>query len=316
MNLEKASEAMEKIGMPRRDAYDLPTSDKRFPDGAWYRMEVSGIERPNVLEAVIEEMEKRNIPIHRLISVVMGSTLLDKKELKDFAQMAAEAKLEVILTPGPRRAWDTGRQLDNPEGALSGIRYRGSDQLRYVIADIMRCIEIGFRGFLVVDEGLLKMLTKMKDNGDIPEDVVFKVSIYAGHGSAAGGELLQSLGAGTFNPLGDLTLPQFASIRQAIDIPIDVHIILAESYGGFMRFYEGPDMARVAAPCYFKIEPGPALAAGPQALYKPWVDRDMLADWAREKVKYAQIIHELIQENFPEATLSKQGPEDLAIPKP
>ncbi len=316
MYLNKASKAMEKTGISSRDAYDLPTSDKRFPDGAWYRMEISGVERPNVLEAVIDEREKRNIPIHRLISVVMGSTLLDKKELKDFAHMAADAKLEVILTPGPRRAWDTGRQLDNPEGALSGIRYRGSDQLRYVIADIMRCIDIGFKGFLVVDEGLLRMLNKMRENGDIPEDVVFKVSIYAGHGSAAGGELLEELGAGTFNPLGDLTLPQFASIRQAIDIPLDIHIILAESYGGFMRFYEGPDMARVSAPCYFKIEPGPALAAGPQALYKPWVDREMLADWAREKVKYAQIIHELIQENFPEATLSKQGPEDLAIPKP
>jgi len=314
-NLGRAAKAMEKVGIPSRDAYDLPTSKKRFPDGAWYRMEISGVERPNVLEAVIDEMRKRNIPIHRLIAVVMGATLLDKEELKDFAQMAAEAKLEVILTPGPRRSWDVGRQLDNYEGALSGIRYRGSDQLKYVVADIMRCIDIGFRGFLVVDEGLLRMLNMMRKNGDIPGDVVFKVSIYAGHGSAAGGKLLEELGAGTFNPLGDLTLPQFASIRQAVDIPIDVHIILAESYGGFMRFYEAPEMVRVSAPCYFKIEPGPALAAGPQALYKPWVDRGMLADWAREKVKYACIIHELIQENFPEAILSKQGPADLAVPK-
>lgn len=315
MSLERAAKAMEKAGIPSRDAYELPTSKKRFLDGAWYRMEISGLERPNVLEAMIDEMKKRNIPIHRVISVVMGATLLDKKELKDFAQIAADAKLEVVINPGPRRAWDTGRQLDNPEGALSGIRYRGSDQLKYVIADIMRCIDIGFRGFLVVDEGLLRMLNKMRENGDIPKDVIFKVSIYAGHGSAAGGELLEELGASTFNPLGDLTLPQFASIRQAVDIPIDIHIILAESYGGFMRFYEAPEMVRVSAPCYFKIEPGPALAAGPQALYKPWVDREMLASWAREKVKYACIIHELIQENFPEATLSKQGPKDLAIPK-
>lgn len=316
MSLERAAKAMEKAGIPSRDAYELPTSKKRFPDGAWYRMEISGLERPNVLEAMVDEMKKRNIPIHRVISVVMGATLLDKKELKDFAQIAADAKLEVVINPGPRRAWDTGRQLDNPEGALSGIRYRGCDQLKYVIADIMRCIDIGFRGFLVVDEGLLRMLNKMRENGDIPKDVVFKVSIYAGHGSAAGGKLLEELGAGTFNPLGDLTLPQFASIRQAVDIPIDIHIILAESYGGFMRFYEAPEMVRVSAPCYFKIEPGPALAAGPQALYKPWVDREMLANWAREKVKYAGVIHELIQENFPEATLSRQGPRDLAIPKP
>jgi hypothetical protein len=279
-------------------------------------MEVSGVERPNVLEALIDEMNRRRVPIHRVIAVVMGATLLDKGELRDFAQMAAEAKLEVILTPGPRASWDVGRQLVTPEGGLSGLRYRGSDQLRQVISDIFRCVDLGFRGFLVIDEGLLWLLNEMKKKGDLPPDVTFKVSIYAGHANAAGGRLLQSLGAGSFNPVADLSLSQFASIRQVIDIPLDVHIILTESFGGYMRFYEGPDMARVAAPCYFKIEPGPGCAAGPGALYKPWTNPQMMADWAREKVKYAQIIHELIQENYPEATLSAQGPDDLRVPKP
>ena len=316
MEMKKAAEVMEKFGIPGKDAYDLPTSTKRFPDGAWYRMEVSGIERPNVLEALIDEMNKRKVPIHRVVSVVMGATLLDKSELKDFAQMAADAKLEVILTPGPRSAWDTGRQLATPEGGLSGLRFRGSDQLRHVISDIMRCIDIGFRGFLAIDEGELWLLNELRKAGDIPEDVTFKVSIYAGHANAAGGKVLEMLGAGTFNPVADLSLPQFASIRQAIDIPLDVHIILTESFGGYNRIYDGPEMTRLLAPCYYKIEPGPACAAGPGALYKPWTSPQMLADWAREKVKYAQIIHEIIQENFPEATLSEQGPADLALPKP
>lgn len=316
MKLNDVSAAMERHGIPGRDAYDLPTSAKRFPDGAWYRMEISGVERPQVLEALIDEAEKRRMPIHRLISVVMGATLLDDAELRAFAQMAAAAKMEVILTPGPRSAWDTGRQLVTPEGGLSGLRYRGSDQLRYVIADIMHCIELGFRGFLCIDEGLLWLLSELKKDGTIPQDVTFKVSIYAGHGSAAGGRLLQMLGAGTFNPVGDLSLPQLASIRQAVDIPLDLHIYLAESFGGYNRFYEAPEMARVCAPCYFKIEPGPACAAGPGALYKPWTNIESLSFLVREKVKYAQIIHELIQENFPEATMSELGAKGLAIPKP
>jgi hypothetical protein len=307
---------MEKHGIPGTDSYDLPTSTKRFPDGAWYRLEVSGVERPVVLEAMIDEMNKRKVPIHRAISVVMGSTLLDDAELKDFAQMAADAKTEVIMTPGPRSAWDTGRQLATPEGALSGLRFRGSDQLKFVIAEIMRCIDLGFRGFLAIDEGQMWLLNEMKKSGDIPEDVTFKISIYAGHANAAGARLLQSLGAGSFNPPGDLSLPQFASMRQSCDIPMDVHIILTESFGGFTRIAEGPEMTRLCAPCYFKIEPGPGCAAGPGALYKPWTNPQMMADWAREKVKYAQIIHEHIQENFPEATTSEMGAADLAIPKP
>ena len=315
MKMHQVAKMMERVGIPGRDAYDLPTSEKRFPDGAQYRIEISGVERVSVLEALIDESEKRKMPIHRIISVVMGATLLDKKELKEFAKLAAQAKLEVILTPGPRSAWDTGRQLVTPEGAFSGLRFRGSDQLRYVISDIMRAIELGFRGFLVIDEGLLWLLNELKQKGDIPKDVTFKVSIYAGHANAAGGKVLQMLGAGTFNPIADLSLPQLASIRKAIDIPMDLHVVLTESFGGYLRFYDAPEMVRVCAPCYFKIEHGPACAAGPGALYKPWTSPQLLAEMAREKVKYAQIIHELIQENYPEAIMSKPGAKDLAIPK-
>ncbi|MDI7275745.1 MAG: hypothetical protein QME94_07190, partial [Anaerolineae bacterium] len=244
MKMDRVSAAMSRAGIPARDAYDLPSSSARFPDGACYRMEVSGVERPEVLEAVVDEAARRNLPIHRLISTVMGATLLDRDELRRFARLAAEARMEVIITPGPRSAWDTGRQLATPEGALSGLRYRGSDQLRYVITDIMRAIELGFRGFLVIDEGLLWLLNEMKRNGDLPQDVVFKVSIYAGHASAAGAHVLEMLGASTFNPVADLSLPQLASIRQGTRLPLDLHIYLAESFGGYNRFYDAPEMAR------------------------------------------------------------------------
>jgi len=314
-DIKEILDAMEELGIPKEDPKDLPTSDKTFPDGANYRMEVSGVERPSTLKALIEEKEKRDIPIHRLISTVMGSTLLSDDELEEFAQLAHDADMEVIITPGPRASWNTGRQIATPEGALSGLRVRGSDNIVYLLKDIKRCIDFGFRGFLVTDEGVLWMANELKKKGLIPEDVTFKVSIYAGHANAAGGKLLERLGAGTFNPLGDLSIPMFASIRQAIDIPIDVHIYLAESMGGFNRFYEGPDLARVASPCYFKIEPGTALAAG-GGIYKPWTDPDSLAFLAKEKVKYAEIIHDIIQKEYPQLKLSKQGAKGLRVPKP
>ena len=58
-----------------------------------------------------------------------------------------------------------------------------------------------------------------------------------------------------------------------------------------------------------------ALAAGAGAWYKPWTSPDMLAWQAREKVKYAQIIHELIQATNSQLKLSALGPDDLAIPQ-
>ncbi|MEA1993684.1 MAG: hypothetical protein U9N35_04735 [Euryarchaeota archaeon] len=314
MDIKEIRKAMEKYGVPGRDLYELPTSSLTFPDGANYRMEVSGVEHLSTLEALVDEMEERDIPIHRLISTVMGSTYLDDEELEDFAKLAKEKNMEVIITPGPRSGWDTGRQIATPEGALSGARTRGSDNLSYFIADIMRCAEMGFRGFLVMDEGALWLVSKLREDGLIPKDTVFKVSIYAGHGNAAGAKVLESLGADTFNPLGDLSLPMFASIRKAVKIPLDVHIILSESMGGFNRMWEGAELARLTSPCYFKIEPGTALAIG-SGLYRPWTSEDLLANLVREKVKYAETIRNLIDQINPELTISKQGPKDLAVPK-
>lgn len=310
--MEKVRAMMEKYGIPGRDLYDLPSSSITFPDGAHYRMEISGVERPEVCEALVNEMQKRKIPIHRLISTVMGSTLLDKLELKRFAEIAHDAQVEVIITPGPRAAWDVGRQIATPEGGICGLRFRSSDAISHYIADIQRCIDLGFRGFLVWDEGVLWLLNQMRAGGEIPKDIVFKMSIYAGHANACGARLLQDLGANTFNPIGDLSLPAFASIRKACQIPIDVHIYLFDAWGGFNRFWEGPDFARICSPCYFKIEPGVSVGA----LYRPWTSPDFLAFFAREKVKFAQIIHEIIQENQPSLKLSEIGPADLAIPKP
>lgn len=310
--MEKIRKMMEKQGVPGRDLYDLPTSGKKFPDKCHYRIEISGVERPSTLEAVIDEMDERKVPVHRLISMVMGATLLSDEEMEQFAKLAHDAKLEVIITPGPRTLWDLGGQIRTPEGAISGIRFRGSDNLAYVIADIKRAIDFGFRGFLVIDEGLLWLLSQMRKAGDIPKDVVFKVSIFAGHANPAGAKVLEALGANTFNPVADLTLPMLAAIRKAVDIPVDVHVYLFDSFGGFNRLWETPEIARVTAPCYFKIEPGPSVGT----MYKPWVSPESLAFAAREKVKNAETIIQLVDKNYPEAKLSKVGVKDLAIPKP
>jgi len=312
VNLEKALKAMERAGMPGRDLHDLPSSPLSFPDGAHYRIEISGIERVSVLEAVIDEMEKEKTPVHRLISTVMGATLLTKSELREFARLAAAHRLEVIMTPGPRPQWDVGKQIATPEGAVCGLRIRGCDYTRQLLADIYRCVDAGIRGFLVWDEGILWLLNQMRENGDLPSDVVFKVSIFAGHANPMGGKVLEDLGANTFNPIADTTPAMLAAIRKVVKLPMDLHVFLFDSFGGHLRFWETPELARVAAPCYFKIEPGASVGA----VYKPWVAPDSLAFLAREKVRYGKIIREIVSETYPDLICSEQGPADLALPKP
>jgi len=308
----KIAKAIERLGMPKGDLYELPTSPKTFPDGANYRVEISGMETVKVLEATIDEAQKQGVPFHRAISVVRGATLLTRDELREFAKVAHDAQVEVIITPGPRPTWDIGRQIATPEGTISGLRLRGMDSVKHYLTDIERCIELGFRGFLVWDEGVLSLVNAMKQNGDLPEDVTFKVSIFAGHANPAGVKLVESLGAGTCNPVADLTLPMLAAIRSVTSIPFDIHIQLWVSMGGYNRIYETPEIARVASPCYFKMEPGPGLG-----MYMPWgTPEEGLAQSGREKIRSIKNIIELISETNPELKLSKQRAEDLRVPKP
>jgi len=45
---------LKKLGLPSSDGYSLPSTSKRFPDGAQYRFEIPSVEGPRCLQAVIE----------------------------------------------------------------------------------------------------------------------------------------------------------------------------------------------------------------------------------------------------------------------
>ncbi|MDX1348105.1 MAG: hypothetical protein R3189_07630 [Thiomicrorhabdus chilensis] len=308
--MQNLEQVLEELGLPTQDNLHLPSSELRFPDGGHYRIEISGVERVSALETLIREAEKQQVPVHRIIATVGGATYLTQSELNDFAQIAKEQRIEVVMTPGPRRAWDNGRQMLTDEGLVSGMRMRGMTGVRHWLKDIDRCIQAGIRGFLVADEGLLWLVTQLKQKGVIPADVIFKLSVFAGQANPAGAKVAQSLGANTFNPLADLDLPMLSAIRSSIDIPMDVYLCLVNSMGGFVRFYEAAEIARIAAPCYFKIEPGPSEAQ----IYAPWNPPEYHDNMIKERVRNAAVALELIQQENPELRCSPTGGPDLAIP--
>lgn len=302
---------MEKQSIPGRDLYGLPTSEKTFPDGAHYRFEIAGVERASTMEAMIDEAKKRGVTIHRIIATVGGSTFCDFQELKAMAQMAYEEKIEVIMNMGPRKGWDTGaKEMSTPEGSMQGFRLRGSDNIAYWLADMMRNIEAGFRGFLVYDEGVLSLVNKMREEGFIPRETIFKFSIFGGYCNAAGAKVIQSLGADTMNPSSDVSLPILAGIRKTVNMPLDIYVIIVDSFGGEYRIYEAPEIARIASPCYFKIEPGTSEAD----IYKPWVSEAWHQGFIREKVKIASIIQSIVEKHGPQLKISAKGAPDLVLP--
>jgi hypothetical protein len=209
----------------------------------------------------------------------------------------------VIACPGPRGGWDLGRQALSEEGTTAGRRVRGNDNVRYLLNDYLRCFEAGLRGVLVWDEGMLDILNRARQDGSIPPDALFKVSVYTGHANAAAIRVLEALGADSLNPVGDLSRPMLAGIRSVVGLPLDIWGITFDSFGGMNRLWEAGDIAQIAAPCYFKIEPGPSEGE----IYNAWTPPEYHARLTREKVRHAKILLELAERLTPHV-LPSPGP--------
>ncbi|MDR1109427.1 MAG: hypothetical protein LBP92_01720 [Deltaproteobacteria bacterium] len=310
-HLKEIQAFMEKKGLPGRDAHALPDSPLAFADGAHYRIEIAGIERLSNFRAMLDEARKLDLPVHRAICTVGGSTYMPFGEMRELARLARDSQVELVMVVGHRKSWDVGaRELGFPEGVPQGPRHRGSDNVTYWIEDMMRCLEAGMRGFLVYDEGLLRLLGQMRAEGFVPPETFFKWSVFGGQSSPVGAKLLEDLGANTMNPISDVSLAILGSIRAAVRMPLDVYMIIVDAFGGMYRAYEAPEIARVAAPVYFKIEPGTSEAD----IYKPWIKEQAHDDLIRAKVQIGAILREIVQRRSPGLILSAPGPKDLTLP--
>lgn len=218
--------------------------------------------------------------------------------------------MEVSLFVGPRAAWDVSAQVLTPAGKALAARVRGADQLVYAIEDVRRACALGIRGVLVADEGLLYVLNEMKRAGELPSDLVIKVSVQMGAANPASIQLMERIGAGTYNIPTDLTLAQIAAIRQAIDIPLDVYVEVPDDFGGFIRHYEIPDLVRIAAPIYLKF----GLRNAPN-IYPSGTHLEPTAiALTRERVRRAALGLRLLNQYMSDAIQSEPGAQGLAIP--
>ncbi len=301
---------LESLGLPAGDLHDLPTSQKRFPDGAQYRIEIPSVEGPAALQGVLEEAERLKVNIQR-VSQGSGVMLLTDEEIREMARLGREAQIEVSLFVGPRAAWDTGAQITANAGKNLGARLRGMEQVVFAAEDIRRACALGLRSVLVADEGLLWLVNEMKKAGELPKNLVIKVSVQMGAANPISVRWMEQLGAGTYNIPTDLSLPQMAALRQVVDIPFDIYVEVPDDFGGFVRYYEVPEMIRVAAPVYVKL----GLRNAPN-IYPSGAHLQATAvALARERVHRAAIAVELIQRYFPESTTSPAGAPDLGIPE-
>jgi hypothetical protein len=308
--MQRTRQFLAKLGLPAQDNHALEPSAKRFKDGGEYRFEIPSVEGPRVFREVLGAAKELKVPIHR-VSQGSGIMLLSKNEIGEMARMGAAERIEVCLFVGPRAPFETGAQAVSAAGKVIGLQHRGADQLAYAIEDVQKACELGIRSVLPADLGLIWVLNEMKKSGDLPQNLILKSSVTLPAANPATAKLFENAGVSTMNIPTDLTPAQMGSIRQAVDIPIDLYIEVPDNFGGFVRYYEMPQILRVAAPVYFKF----GLRNAPDIYPSGKHIEDLAAKMGRERIHRARIALELIEEYAPGTKMSPLGSNDLGIPE-
>jgi len=307
--IRQTQSVLQAMGLPGADPKDSPASQKRFPDGGQYRFEIPSTEGPHALRAVLEEAKARNVPVHR-VSQGSGIMLLTDQEISEMLLIGRQAGIEVNLFVGPRATFDIGAQAYSPAGKSLGLSVRGADQLVYAIEDVKRAVLLGLRSVLVSDIGVLMVVAKMRAAGDLPPELVIKTSVMMAPANPAAASLLEGLGADTINIPSDLTLPQIAAMRAALTVPIDFYVEAPDNIGGFIRYFEIPELIRVASPIYLKFGLRNAPDIYPSGTH---IESTAIA-LSKERVRRAQIAWEIIQRYCTEAAMSPLDTRSLGIP--
>jgi len=301
---EETRAYLKKLNLPEGDLFDMPTSEKRFPDGAAFRIEVPTINTAEAVDGLLNQATKMGITINR-VTETYGMFRHTRQEIKEYVKLCSEYGAELMMSIGPRATYDTGATVLSSQGVRISYRLRGMEQVLRAVEDVKRGYELGVRGFLVYDEGFLWLANQMRKDDALPKEIIFKASAHMGHCNPCAFRLLESLGADSINPVRDLQIPMVAALRAAVDAAIDLHMDNPPASGGFIRVFEAPELLRVGAPLHLKTGNSVISAHGSLTSEK---DGRLMAN-------QASIVVEMINKYLPDYKQTERGSSELNIPQ-
>ena len=264
-------------------------SSRRFDDGAAYRVEIPSCEGPRVMAAVLDEASRREVTVHR-VSQGSGVMMLTDDEIDELVKLGSDHQVEVCLFLGPRGSWDIGGQA-KVSAAVGGVA-RGNEMVAASLCDAFRAVQLGIRSLLVGDLGVLKVLGELKAEGVLPAELVLKTSVLMPLANGPTAALYEKAGATSLNVSTDLPLSALGEIRAVTSVPIDMYIEVPDDQGGHVRFYDVPEVVRVAAPVYLKMGLRNAPNIYPVGLHLAATAEAL----GRERVRRAELVLRLLAE--------------------
>jgi hypothetical protein len=241
-------------GLPYSDEITLEASGREFADGGHYGVEIPVVNNFKVLEATLGLLRREGLPVTRF-NETLGAFLLSDSEVKDMLDLCRENGVGMVFAMGPRPEYDRKAAFYRGGfGASQGRRINNNDAIAQSAEEAIRLTEMGCRGLIAYDLGVIRLLSDMRKAGVLPADLMIKSSSHCIVSNPLTARVYYENGTNSITTMHDLGLSVLQDIRKlspdlTIDLPTDVY----GSKGGFIRFYEVPELVQICSPMMLKI---------------------------------------------------------------
>ncbi|MFI7122083.1 peptidase [Amycolatopsis sp. NPDC049868] len=250
----RARRWLEDNGLPHSDEIPLRASGSAFDEGGEYGVEIPVVNNFRVLEATLRLLREEGLPVTRF-NETLGAFLLSDAEVADMLALCRESDVGMVFALGPRPEYDRKAAFYRGGfGASQGRRVNNNDALAQSAEEALRLAELGCRGLIAYDLGVIRMLSNMRQAGTLPADLMIKSSSHCIVSNPLTAQVYAETGANSVTVIHDVGLPVLQEMRRlaprlTIDVPTDVY----GSKGGFIRFYEVAELVQICAPMMLKI---------------------------------------------------------------
>lgn len=286
--------------LPWTDNVELKKSSCAFKNKALYGVEIPVVNSLSTLQNIIKVLEENDLKCDRF-NETRGSFLLSESEIKDMLSLCKEKNIGITFSLSSRPEYDTKASFYKSKFGMEQCRrVNNNNAISHAVEETLRLSDMGCRGIIVYDIGILTILSQMREEGLLPADLVFKASSHCMASNPMITKILYDNGADHVTMIHDVSMPVLQETRRICpDVVMDVPIDTYADKGGFIRLNDLAEIVQIASPVILKI--------GASAQKNPY---DFVGgEVVRQRVKMLKVAIESLKR-----TLGEDRGEHISIP--
>lgn len=251
----RAEKLLGEFGFPCSDQLALYPSPYSFPDNKKFGIEIPVINSLSILEKTTALLKEQGITSVRF-NETRGAFLLPTSEIKEMLALCAESQHGILFSISARPEYDRKASFYRTEfGLEQGRKINNNNAIAYAIEEVLKLADLGCKGVLVYDLGILKILNQLKISHLLPADFILKASTHCMVTNPMTAVVYAENGIDSITTPHDLDLVMLQEMRRllkdkvVLDVPMDTY----KAKGGFIRFFEAGEIVEVASPVMLKV---------------------------------------------------------------